>query len=61
MWLIVFARGLCPLVPVAEEPMPLPVAIEFLRTLPLETALLTLSRLPLLGRDEVVLVMCSFC
>lgn len=38
-----------------------PLAIEFLRTLPPDTALLTLSRRPLRGREEVLPMACSFC
>jgi hypothetical protein len=63
MWLIVFARGRCPLAAAPAAPPTLPFAIEFFLTrLDPDTELpLTLSRRPVLGREEVVLVICSFC
>lgn len=56
MWLIVFARGRGPVF--MDDPM---LLVEFLRTrLALPEMLLVLSR-RLRGREEGVVVMCSFC
>lgn len=57
-WLIVFRLALgC----IGLRPFRLPLAIEFLRTLPFDTALLTLSLRPLRGREDVLPMACSFC
>ena len=59
-WLIVLALGrIEPLI----FPTPLLFAIEFLRTLPEAgpAVLLTLSRRAVRGREDGVVVMCSFC
>lgn len=53
-WLMVLARGLMLLLLLLLVP---PLAIEFLRTL----ELLVLSLRAFLGRDDGVVVMCSFC
>ena len=59
-WLIVFARGRIDAAPVATL---LLLATEFLRTLPepFAAVLLALSRLPFLGREDGVVVICNFC
>ena len=59
-WLIVLALGrIEPL----TFPIPLLVATEFFRTLPeaVPAVLLVLSRLPVRGREDGVVVMCNFC
>lgn len=55
---MVFALGRGCAAPIPDPATP---AVEFLRTRVGPAAPLTLSRRPLRGREDVVLVMCSFC
>lgn len=66
MWLMVLARGRTVLDPTPDAVplLLLLLATEFLRTLllpPGTVAPLTLSLLPVRGREDVGLVICSFC
>lgn len=60
---MVFARGLDDAAPVPFRLLAALFAVEFFLTRPppVVDVPLTLSRLAALGRDDVVLVICSFC